>query len=153
MKTQETITGNVRPETVTTPLDALTEFYYAFNHRDIGAMSANWLDSPEIALSNPLGGIRRGWDEIRAVYERIFNGTAQVYVEYYDYTILRNGDIFCAVGRERGWFRKGGEEVSLAIRTSRIFMRRDGCWRQVHHHGSIDDPALLDRYQMAVQAK
>ncbi|HZW25980.1 MAG TPA: nuclear transport factor 2 family protein [Gallionella sp.] len=153
METQETITGDIRPEIVATPLDALTEFYYAFNHRDMGAMSANWQDSPEIAMSNPLGGIRRGWAEIRGVYERIFNGTAQVYVEYHDYTLLQNGDMFCAVGRERGWFRKGGEEVPLAIRTSRIFMRHDGRWRQVHHHGSIDDPALLDRYQKAVQTK
>ena len=26
----------------------------------------------------------------------------------------------------------------------------DGRWQQVHHHGSIDDPDLLSRYQRAV---
>lgn len=152
MKMQETITGNVRPESVVTPYDALREFYYAFNHRNIIAMSENWLDTPEIAMSNPLGGIKRGWAEICEVYEHIFNGSAQVYVEYHDYTIIERGGMFCAVGRERGGFRKHNEEVLLAIRTSRAFIQHDGRWRQIHHHGSIDDPALLDRYQQAVKA-
>jgi hypothetical protein len=26
----------------------------------------------------------------------------------------------------------------------------DGCWRQVHHHGSIDAPQQLAAYQAAV---
>lgn len=43
----------------------------------------NWDQTPEIAMDNPLGGIKRGWDEIRAVYDRIFNGPAKVYLERY----------------------------------------------------------------------
>jgi hypothetical protein len=38
----------------------------------------------------------------------------------------------------------------MAIRTSRFFRLVDGQWRQQHHHGSIDDPALLAAYQAAV---
>jgi hypothetical protein len=41
--------------------------------------------------------------------------------------------------------------LDLAIRTTRIFRRVDGCWRQVHHHGSMDDPALLETYQRVVR--
>ena len=37
------------------------------------------------------------------------------------------------------------------IRISRIFRRVDGRWRQIHHHGSIDDADLLARYQAAVR--
>jgi ketosteroid isomerase-like protein len=42
--------------------------------------------------------------------------------------------------------------LDLAIRTTRIF-RRDGSgrWRQVHHHGSIEDAKLLAAYQAAVR--
>lgn len=58
--------------------------------------------------------------------------------------------MFCAVGRERGFFRLGEEEVDLAIRTNRVFVKMEKRWRQVHHHGSIDDPELLARYQKAV---
>ena len=61
--------------------------------------------------------------------------------------------MFYAVGRERGYFRLGGEEIALAIRTSRIFQKNDGRWRQVHHHGSIEDPQLLAKYQAAVLGK
>ena len=107
------------------------------------------MQSDEIAMDNPLGGIKRGWDEIQSVYHRIFSGRAEVYVEFYDYTIHEASEMFYAVGRERGYFRLGGEEMTLVIRTSRIF-RKDGRWRQVHHHGSIEDAQLLAKYQAAV---
>jgi hypothetical protein len=71
-------------------------------------------------------------------------------VEYFDYTIHETTEMFYAVGRERGYFRCGDTEIALAIRTSRIFRRSEGRWRQVHHHGSIEDPRLLAAYQAAV---
>lgn len=85
-------------------------------------------------------------EEIKAVYGRIFNSPAKVYVEFYDYTVHEAGEIFYAVGRERGKFSIGETAINLAIRTTRIYRLIDGKWRQVHHHGSIDDPELLARY-------
>ena len=147
---QRPITGAEDKKTLTGPVRALSEFYQAFNVRNIEAMSGNWAQTDEIAMVNPLGGIKRGWAEIRAVYERIFNGPARVYVEFYDYTIHESGDMFYAVGRERGEFSLGGDTIKLAIRTSRIFRSINGAWKQVHHHGSIEDPDLLKKYQTAV---
>ena len=74
-------------------------------------MSENWAPGENIAMDNPLGGIKRGY------------------------------------------FRLGEEEIPLAIRTSRICRKMNGHWRQVHHHGSIDDPQLLAWYQAAVLGK
>lgn len=145
------ITGNENPEDPSSPFYALVQFYHAFNTRNIMLMSQNWAQTDEIAMDNPLGGIKRRWDEIRAVYERIFNGPAKVYVEFYDYTIHEAEAMFYAVGRARGEFRIGGNIVKLAIRTTRIFKLFDGQWRQVHHHGSIDDPTLLAHYQTVVR--
>jgi SnoaL-like protein len=54
------------------------------------------------------------------------------------------------VGRERGRFERGPVGLDLAIRTTRIFRRAGGRWRQVHHHGSIEDPTLLGAYRQAV---
>ncbi|MBI3582155.1 MAG: nuclear transport factor 2 family protein [Nitrospinae bacterium] len=154
MKPVETpITGGEDRIGLSGPHLALSEFYEAFNNRDFEKMSRNWADSEEIAMDNPLGGIRRGRAEIMEVYSRIFGGPARVYVEFYDYTIHEAGGLFYAVGRERGRFQKGGASVELAIRTSRVFRLVAGRWRQVHHHGSIDDPALLDNYQRAVTEK
>lgn len=148
---QKPITGNEDEKGLTGHMSALVEFYNAFNSRDIDKMSKNWAQTDETAMDNPLGGIKRGWEEIKAVYKRIFNGPAKVYVEFYDYTIHETTEMFYAVGRERGEFRIGGNIVKLAIRTTRIFKLFDGQWRQVHHHGSIDDPTLLAHYQTVVR--
>jgi ketosteroid isomerase-like protein len=144
------ITGRETPADGATPYRALCEFYRAFNSGDLALMARNWAQSGEASMDNPLGGIKRGWPQIRSVYERIFAGPAQVQVEFYDYTLHEGPDFAFAVGRERGTLRVPGEQVPLAIRTTRLFRRLDGRWRQVHHHGSMEEPELLGRYQRAV---
>jgi hypothetical protein len=96
---------------------------------------------------NPLGGIKRGWDEIKTIYSRIFTGEAKVYMEFYDYTIVPMEGSFVAIGRERGWVETKGQKLDLAIRTSRVYKLVDGSYKQVHHHGSIEEPVLLREYQ------
>lgn len=150
---QTPITGKEEQGDLSSPLQTLVQFYHAFNSGDLKEMSDNWEQSEDIAMDNPLGGIKRGWAEISSVYEKIFNGPAEVYVEYYDYTIHEYGDVFYAVGRERGFFRLGEARLDLAIRTSRIFRRVGNNWKQTHHHGSIEDAKLLATYQSAVMGK
>lgn len=146
----EVITGTETLPRSHPPLEQLIAFYRAFNRRDMRLMQQNWEQSSEASMSNPLGGIKRGWPEIQGVYERIFNGPAEVYVEYYDYSLHQTDEMFVAVGRERGYFKLGDQSLDLAIRTSRTYRKFDGQWRQLHHHGSIDAPDLLARYQAAV---
>lgn len=139
----------------TTPHGALVEFYRAFNTRDFALMAANWLASAEASMSNPLGGVKRGWAEISSVYQSIFGGLARVYVEYHDYAVYEREGFFQAVGRERGRLSIGDQSLDLRIRTSRAFVW-DGAgasarFRQLHHHGSIDEPDLLNAYQSAVR--
>lgn len=126
---------------------ALQEFYTAFNTKNLELMEKNWLHSEEIAMDNPLGGIKRGWDEIKPVYERIFRGEADVYVEFYDYTIADIEGGFCAIGRERGYVQVKDKKLELAIRTSRVYKLVEGKYKQIHHHGSIENPKLLAQYQ------
>jgi len=131
--------------------EALVEFYKAFNERDFELMQKNWLNNEEIAMDNPLGGIKRGWNEIKSIYSRIFTGQAKVYVEFYDYTIVPMDGGFVAIGRERGSVEIKGEKLELAIRTSRVYKLIEGEYKQVHHHGSIEFPELLDEYQNLVK--
>lgn len=149
--TSEAITGDEELGDRSLPVQALAEFYKAFNTRDLPLMAENWEPSAEAAMDNPVGGITRGWADIRSVYERIFGSPAQVRVEFHDYTLHVGESVFYAVGRERGRFVTPAGALDLRIRTTRIFRRTGGRWRQVHHHGSIDDPALLERYQRAVR--
>jgi len=130
---------------------ALQAFYMAFNTKNFKMMQENWLNSEEIAMDNPLGGIKRGWEEIKTIYQRIFSGRANVYVEFYDYTIIAIEGGFCAIGRERGHVEVDNEKLELAIRTSRVYKWVNNTFQQVHHHGSIEDPKLLDQYQKLVK--
>jgi ketosteroid isomerase-like protein len=133
-------------------LAALETFYYAFNNRSLQALSAVWLEDPLIQLNNPLGGILRGIDGIRSLYERVFSGQGRAWVEFYDIVEFSLGQAITFAGRERGEFTTADSTVPLAIRTTRVFAHiPDVGWRQVHHHGSIDDPASLAAYQRAVR--
>ena len=146
------VTGRETAADLPADIAALSQFYRALNNRDLALMAANWLPSEEAVMDNPVGGIMRGWDAIRAVYERVFAGSGAFWFEFYDYSIHRTADTFLAVGRERGEYRTPtGDVLPMAIRTSRFFRLVDGQWRQQHHHGSIDDPALLAAYQAAVR--
>lgn len=131
-------------------IDALIGFYRAFNARDLGALALNWADGEEPSMDNPIGGIRRSWTAIRAGYERLFGGPARVHVEFFDYTEDAGADHHLFVGRERGFCATPDAKLDLRIRTSRLFVRRDGRWRQLHHHGSIEEPGLLGDYQRMI---
>ena len=151
MKKNKLITGNENVNDVQNlEIKALVKFYYAFNNRNLYLMKNVWLNTKEASMNNPLGGIMRSWAEIESVYDKIFNGKAKVYVEFYDFSIHKTQDMFFATGRERGHFKTDNKEIKLAIRTSRIFKKIDNKWKQIQHHGSIDNPALLKKYQKLV---
>lgn len=145
------VTGREERDRLTPQMRALSDFYRALNGRDMELMSRNWAQTDEVVMDNPVGGIRRGWEEIRAVYGRIFGSPARYWFEFYDYSYHEAGEIFYVTGRERGEFGAGETPLKMAIRTTRVFRLVDGAWRQVHHHGSIDDPDLLAAYQRAVR--
>ncbi len=132
------------------PLQALAQFYKALNGRDIQLMEQNWVASPDAAMDNPLGGIMRGWPNIRAVYERLFAVNGDYRFEFWDYTLHRTNEVFLVVGRERGRLETERGVLDFAIRTTRLFAREGSGWRQLHHHGSIDEPEMLSKYQKLV---
>jgi ketosteroid isomerase-like protein len=146
---QEPITGAEEIGDLSQPLQALIQFYKAFNSRDLDLIDANFSIADEVVIANPVGGIQRGQQQPHTMYEKIFKSPADVRVEFWDYTIDRIDGVFLTVGRERGTYASGGERKDLAIRTSRIFRLCDGKWRQIHHHGSIDNPEMLASFKQA----
>jgi ketosteroid isomerase-like protein len=144
------ITGEEDLRDLTHPRHALSQFYRALNTRDIVMMQDNWSEADDISMDNPLAGITRGWPEIRRAYESIFSSNSRLVVEFHNYSIHTLGDMFYAVGRERGRYESSSFAFDLHARTTRIFRFEREHWRQVHHHGSIDDSSVLQRYQSAV---
>jgi ketosteroid isomerase-like protein len=113
-------------------------------------IDANFAPTDDVAIDNPIGGIRRGRDQPHLMYEKVFKSPADLHVEFWDYTINQVGDVFLAVGRERGTYFGGERRHEVSIRTTRVFRRFESQWRQIHHHGSIDDPRMLAAFQKAV---
>ena len=135
---------------------ALVEsFYYAFNQRDMGVFAKVWAEHELIQLNNPLGGMLRGYEPISELYRGIFNGNARVWVELHDIVEFQSDAMAVFAGREKGEFAKGELTIPLSIRTSRIvqWMGAGTGWKQVHHHGSIDNAQLLVEYQTAVRGR
>jgi ketosteroid isomerase-like protein len=145
----EPITGRESSTDLTKPLNALSQCYRAINTRDLGLLAENWEPSPEIVMDNPIGGIRRGWPQIRAAYEQLFGGPPAYTFELWDYTVHQTADAFWVIGRERARVSApGSPPFALHIRTTRLFRRQPGGrWKQAHHHGSIDDPHALAAFQ------
>ena len=133
----------------------LETFYHAFNQQSLTVFDDVWAPDPLIQLNNPLGGIQRGHTLIQELYRRIFEGPAQVWVEFYDIIAYYGQETAVFAGRERGEFIFNGAITPLNIRTTRVFryLGAEMGWRQIHHHGSIDDPELLKQYQTAVKGK
>ncbi|HEY7889512.1 MAG TPA: nuclear transport factor 2 family protein [Steroidobacteraceae bacterium] len=150
VRIQEPITGREQIDDVEQPLYALVQFYRALHSRDLVLIEQNWDASPEAAMDNPLGGIKRGWSEIRATYERLFASPWEYSFPFWDYTLHAAGAVFWVVGRERGRLTRGEQVIEVPIRTTRLFRRADGRWRQIHHHGSVEEPSVLARYLEAV---
>ncbi len=132
------------------PLDALIGFYQAFNAGDLAGLAANWAGDDNPSMDNPIGGIRRGWPAIREGYAKLFDGPAKVQVAFHDFSNQGGNDWHLFVGREKGVCSTPTARLDLRFRTTRLFIMKNGVWRQLHHHGSADEPALLADYQRAI---
>ena len=102
----------------------------------------NFAASDEVAIDNPLGGIRRGAEVPHKMYEVVFQSAADVHVEFWDYTIHRVGDVFWVVGRERGTYHDGDTVKDLNIRTTRVF-------RTLRRPLATGSPSRFDRGRKA----
>ncbi|SDI97652.1 SnoaL-like domain-containing protein [Bradyrhizobium sp. Rc2d] len=71
-------------------------------------------------------------------------------VTFHDFSSQGGSDWHLFVGREKGACKTPSTTIDLRFRTTRWFTRMNGVWRQLHHHGSIEEPALLAKYQRAI---
>jgi len=132
---------------------ALNSFYYALNSSDLEVLDQVWLPHELIQVNNPLGGITRGATAIHDLYSRIMKGRVRVRVMFTDAIAFITPTAVVFAGREEGTYVVNGRETPLHIRTTRafVFSAEHKGWRQVHHHGSIDDAAELLAYQQAIK--
>lgn len=117
----------------------LSEYYCALNNANISQMANNWSKNSTAAFTSPLGGITRSYDNIIASHNELFNAPIKIDVEYYDIEISNFSNGFSAVGKERGTMTIGNETIDVGFRTSRLFVKEKGEYKQLHHHGSFEN--------------
>ena len=100
---QAPVTGKEQKKLLTPQMRVLSAFYQALNSRDMDLMTRNWAQTDEAVMDNPVGGIKRGWEEIKTVYERIFSSSGPYWFEFYDYSYHEGWrDLLCRGQRARG---------------------------------------------------
>lgn len=144
------ITGTETKSGENSPIDALIEFYRAFNAGDMDGLKNIWVDGEEPSMDNPVGGIRRGWGSIEEGYSKLFQGSAEVHVTFHDFTSQGGTNWHLFVGRERGTCKMPDASMDVAFRTTRWFVLKDRKWKLLHHHGSVESPEMLANYQWMI---
>ncbi len=125
-------------------------FYAAFESRDLDAMSALWEHSDRASVTHPGWPALRGWARIIGSWEAIFTNTAYLQFVLTEETVTVVGDVawvtldenlLQSVGPASG--APADDELSGArIAALNVFVRDDGTWRMVVHHGSpVSAPA------------
>jgi hypothetical protein len=143
------VTGREARSSSRDALDALIDFYRAFNAH-IDGLAANWEQGNSPSMDNPMGGIRRGWQSISEGYLKLFGGPAIVRVTFQDFTSQGGDDWHLFVGLEKGTCITPDVKMEVRFRTTRWFTRTGGAWRQLHHRGSIEEPGMLAEYQKTI---
>lgn len=107
-------------------------FYAAHENRDLDAMSAVWVQSDRTVCVHPGWPILRGWDAIKGSWQRIFDGVGRNQFIITNQSTHVIGDMAWVTLEENLVDR--GETHALAA--TNVFVRRDGDWRLIAHHGS-----------------
>jgi ketosteroid isomerase-like protein len=120
---------------------ALDEFYRALNEiftGDARAMSEVWSHSEDVTQAGPFGGIRRGWDDVRAEFEQAAKLTKSGHIEPRDLIIRVGGEMAYTLCREQGENVDHNDNTyPIDIRATSIYRKEKGAWKLVHHHTDI----------------
>lgn len=107
-------------------------YYEAFERRDLDLMSDVWEHSDRVACTHPGWRTLRGWGAVSGSWFAIFGGPQQLQVILTNEAIEVAGDVAWATVDENLLDADGSGTVAAL----NVFVRSDGRWRLVAHHGS-----------------
>jgi ketosteroid isomerase-like protein len=128
--------AKVRTPTIfTTPQDAATAFYRAFEAKDIDAMMAAWAEDEEIVCVHPGGPRLVGFDAVRVGWEQIFAGETKLLFRLEELVVLETVGMALQSAIEQVTVGNDPAPRGTAI-ASNVFLRTPSGWRIVLHHAS-----------------
>jgi ketosteroid isomerase-like protein len=123
------------PPIYTTPTDAATAFYEAFEAKDVEAMMATWADDEEVVCVHPGGTRLVGYDAVRAGWEQLFAGDARLTFRLDQVVMIETVGLAMQSAVEHVSLGSDGTPRGAAICTN-VFLRTPSGWRMVMHHAS-----------------
>jgi len=141
MKTKEKGIGSMSAED---EVRQASEQYYAaltsLLNGDAGPLMQSWSQSPDVTAMNPYGGREVGWEQLRAVFERVaqmcVGSQARVWLK--DRLIRVGGDLAYEIGIESGEGIIMGKPTTISHRVTNIYRREAGGWKMVHRHTDLN---------------
>jgi ketosteroid isomerase-like protein len=128
--------AKVRTPTIfTTPQDAATAFYRAFEAKDIDAMMAAWAEDEDIVCVHPGGPRLVGFDAVRVGWEQIFAGETKLLFRLEELVVLETVGMAVQSAIEQVTVGDNPAPRGTAI-ASNVFLRTPSGWRIVLHHAS-----------------
>ena len=128
--------AKVRTPTIfTTPQDAATAFYRAFEAKDIDAMMAAWAEDEDIVCVHPGGPRLVGFDAVRVGWEQIFAGETKLLFRLEELVVIETVGMALQSAIEQVTVGDNPAPRGTAI-ASNVFLRTPSGWRIVLHHAS-----------------
>ncbi len=116
-------------------------FYAAHESRDFETMVSLWSHGPDVVCIHPGWPILRGWEAVEDSWRRIFHGPSDnQFIVTNDQLNIANGVAWITL--DENLMSTGGTGT---IAATNIFVRTEGEWKIVHHHGS---PVAAQRRQI-----
>ncbi|MAQ15316.1 MAG: DUF4440 domain-containing protein [Sandaracinus sp.] len=112
-------------------------FYRAFRDRDVDAMERLWAAEAPVACMHPGMGVVSGRAEVLASWRGILRHPGAPSLSCSDVLVHLLGTtafVTCLEGQE-------GKRARLIA--TNVFVREDGRWRLVHHHGAPLAPSAI----------
>ena len=113
-------------------LRANRAFYDAFEQRDLDAMSDIWEHSDRVACVPPGWAILTGWASVSASWFALFDGPQRLQFIVTGERVEVVGDVAWVTCNEN-LLDTGATQ---AVAATNVFVRTDGGWQLLHHHGS-----------------
>jgi ketosteroid isomerase-like protein len=123
------------PTIFTSPQDAATAFYKAFEGKDVDAMMATWAEDEDIVCIHPGGPRLVGYDAVRASWEQLFAGETRLSFRVEDIVVLETVGMALQSAVEHVTVGDDPKPRGSAL-ASNVFLRTPSGWRLAVHHAS-----------------
>ncbi|MGH9035514.1 MAG: nuclear transport factor 2 family protein [Acidimicrobiia bacterium] len=118
-------------------LEANRAFYAAFEARDLKAMAEVWECSDRATVTHPGWPTLRSWPVVAESWRRIFDHTPYIQFFLTEEEVVVVGDAAWVTLFENILQEAEGAALGDArVAATNVFVRVDGRWRMVVHHGS-----------------